>query len=76
MESERHHEQIPSVQKTFLAQTKSVTDVIEELGNPFADTRTYLHTIDSKLIMPDNVVHTIRLYDTVCWTWTTDNSCV
>ena len=36
-ESERHHEQIPCVQKTFLAQTKNVTDVIEEHGNPFAE---------------------------------------
>ena len=59
-ESERHHEQVPSVQKTFLAQTKNVTDVIEELGNPFADTSTDLYTLDSKLIMPDSVVHTIR----------------
>ena len=66
MESERHHEQIPSVQKTLLAQTKSVTDVIEELGNPFADTRTYLHTLDSKLIMPDSVVHTIRTAEDTC----------
>ena len=59
-ESERHHEQIPSVQKTFLAQTKNVTDVIEELGNPFADTSTDLYTLDSKRIMPDSVVHTVR----------------
>ena len=29
-ESERHHEQIPSVQKTFQAQTKNVIDVMEE----------------------------------------------
>ena len=36
-ESERHDEQIPSVQKTFLPQTKNVTDVIEEHGNPFAE---------------------------------------
>ena len=41
-ESERNHEQIPSVQQTLLAQNKNVTDVIEELGNPFADTSTYL----------------------------------
>ena len=58
-DSERHHELIPSVQKT-IAQTKNVTDVIEELGNPFADTSTDLYTLDSKLIMPDSVVHTIR----------------
>ena len=58
-ESERHHEQIASVQKTFIAQTKNVIDVMEELGDPFADTSTDLYTIDSKLIMPDSVVHTI-----------------
>ena len=59
-ESECHHEQIPSVQKTFLAQTKNVTEVIEELGNPSVDTSTDLYTLDSKLIMPDSVVHSIR----------------
>ena len=58
LDSERHYEQIPSVQKTFLAQTKNVTDVIEELGNPFADTSTDLYNLDSNLIMPDSVVNT------------------
>ena len=58
--TERHHEQIPSVQKTFLSQVKSVTDVMEELGNPFADTSTDLYTLHTKLIMPDSVVHTVR----------------
>ena len=48
------------MQKTFLAQTKNVTDVIEELGNPFADTSTDHYTLDSKLIVPDSVVHIIR----------------
>ena len=65
-DSERHHEQIPRMQKTFLAQTKNVTEVIEELGIPFADTRTDLHTLDSKLIMPDSVVHTIRTTEDTC----------
>ena len=59
-EPERHHEQMSSVQNTFLAQTKNVTDVIEELGNPFADTSADLYTLDSKLIMPGSVVCTIR----------------
>ena len=34
--------------------------MIEELGNPFADTSADLYTLDSKRIMPDSVVHTIR----------------
>ena len=42
-DTERHHEQIPSVQKTFLSQVKSVTDIMEELGNPFADTSPKFH---------------------------------
>ena len=56
----RHHEQIPSVQKHFLAHVKGVTDVIEELGNPFSDTSTDLYALDSKVIMLNSVVHTIR----------------
>ena len=59
-DSERHHEQITSVQKSFLSQTNNVTEVIEELGNPFADTSTDLYTLDSKPIMTNIVVHTIR----------------
>ena len=47
------------MQKTLLAQTKNVTDVIEELGNPIADTSTDLYTLNSNLIMPDSVVHII-----------------
>ena len=48
------------MQKTFLAQTKNITEVIEELGNPFADTHTDLYTLDSNRIMPESVVHTIK----------------
>ena len=58
-EPERHHEQMPRVQNTFLAQTKNVTDVIEELGNPFADTSADLYTLDSKLIMKTQAKHSI-----------------
>ena len=46
-ESEHHHEQIPSVQKTFQSKTKNVTNVVEELGNTFADTSTDIYTLDS-----------------------------
>ena len=37
IQRKRHRGQISSVQKTYLAQTKNVTDVIEEHGNPFAE---------------------------------------
>ena len=59
-DTDRHHEQIPSVQKTFLSQVKSVTDVMEELGNPFADTSTDFYMLDIKRIMPASVVNTIK----------------
>jgi len=44
----------------FLSQVKSVTDVMEELGNPFADTSMDLYTLDTKRIMPASVVNTIK----------------
>ena len=59
-DTDRHHEQIPSVQKTFLSQVKSVTDVMEELGNPFADTSKDPYMLDTKRIMPASVVNTIK----------------
>ena len=34
--------------------------MIEELGNSFAETSTDLYTLESKRIMPDSVVHTVR----------------
>ena len=61
----RHHEQIPSVQKNFLAQVKGVTDVIEGLGNPFSDTSTELYTVDNKVVMPDSVLQAIRTAEDV-----------
>ena len=59
-DTDRHHEQIPSVQKTFLFSSQ-VTDVMEELGNPFADTSTDLYMLDTKRIMPASVMNTILL---------------
>ena len=59
-DTDHHHEQIPSVQKTFITHVKNVTDIIEELGNPFADTSSDLYVLDGKHIMPDSVVDAIR----------------
>ena len=59
-DTDRHHEQIPSVQKTFLSQVKSVNDVMEELGNPFADTSTDLYMLDTKRIMLSSMVNIVK----------------
>ena len=58
--TDHHHEQIPSVQKTFITHVKNVTDIIEELGNPFVDTSSDLFALDSKQIMPNSVVDAIK----------------
>ena len=47
----RHHEQIPSVQNYFPSRVRSVTDVLEDHGNPFSDTSTDLYTLDTKRII-------------------------
>jgi hypothetical protein len=55
-----HHEQIPSTQKKFALNTMTVVEAIEELGNPLADDSTDLVTLDTKVIMSEEVVTTIQ----------------
>ena len=59
-DTDHHHEQIPSVQKTFIVHVKNMTDIIEELGNPFADPSSDLFARDSKLIISNSVVNAIK----------------
>ena len=59
--TDNHHEQIPSVQKTFIAPVvKNVTDIIEELDNSFTDTSCDLFALDSKQMMSNSVVDAIK----------------
>ena len=61
--TDNHHEQIPSVQKTFITpinMVKNVTDIIEELDNSFTDTSCDLFALDSKQIMSNSVVDAIK----------------
>ena len=48
------------MQKVFLDLVKAVTDVTEEIGNPFSELSTDLYTLDNKVIMPESVVHTVK----------------
>ena len=59
-DTDHHHEQIPIVQKTFIVHVKNMTDIIEELNNPFADTSDDLFALDSKQIMSNSVVDAIK----------------
>ena len=62
-ESDRHHEQIPSIQKAFAADVRNTTIALNEMGNPFAEQSTDLFTLDTKAIMSDDVVHAVRTVD-------------
>ena len=46
----RHHEQVPSVQKAFAEDVKNLVNVIEEMGNPFCEESDDLILLDQKLI--------------------------
>ncbi|KAL8597465.1 hypothetical protein ACOMHN_047692 [Nucella lapillus] len=54
-----HHDQLPSVQTTFLKEVRALTETFVELGNPFAEDSGYLIALDTKDIMPQEVVQTV-----------------
>ena len=39
---------------------KNITEVMEELGNPFADTGADLYSLETKQIMSERVVEAVR----------------
>ena len=55
----RHHEQVPSVQKTFARDVKSLIGVTEEMGNPFCKDSADLLVLDTKEIVPKCVVEAV-----------------
>ena len=44
----------------FYLNDKNVTEVMEKLGNPFADTGTDLYSLETKKIMSKRVVEAVR----------------
>lgn len=55
----RHLEQVPCIQNAFAKDVKSLTSVIEEMGNPFGEESTDLLVLDTKEIMPECVVEAV-----------------
>ena len=55
----RHHEQVPSVQKAFAKDVKSLIRVIEQMGNPFCEDSADLLVLDTKEIVPKCVVEAV-----------------
>ena len=56
----RHHEQLPSIQKSFASDFNNVMSCFEKLGNPFSEDSRDLYALDTKVLMSDEVVATLR----------------
>ena len=55
-----HHDQMPSVQKSFTKDVQSLVATLEELGNPFEEENQDLVVLDTKDIADPAVVKTVR----------------
>ena len=49
-DDERHHEEMPSVQKRFSDEVKALVTSYEEMGNPFIHSGTDLYALDTKIV--------------------------
>ena len=56
----RHHEQRKHAQMTFGRDITSLTDVIKEMGNPFAENSKDLLVLDSRDLADPAVIDTLR----------------
>ena len=59
-QSTKHHEQVPSVQNSFLKNVKSLVSSVEDLGNQFKEDSGDLLALDTKDIMPAEVVESVQ----------------
>lgn len=55
-----HHEQTPAVQTAFAKQVMSLVSTIEDMGNPFLEESADLLVLDTKDIVSESVVKTVR----------------
>ena len=55
----RHHEQLPSIQKSFASDFNNVMSCFEKLGNPFSEDSRDLYALDTKVLMSDEIVTTL-----------------
>ncbi len=53
----RHHEQTKSMQVAFFNQVKALSDIIEEMGNPFIDESNDLLVLDTRDLADPSVVN-------------------
>jgi len=58
--STKNHEQVPSVQNAFLKNVKNLLNMMEGLGNPFKEDSGDLLALNTKNIMPTELVESIK----------------
>ena len=56
----RHHEQTPSIQKTFARQVSSRVEVITDMGNPFIEESQELMHLDTRDVMDEEAAKSVR----------------
>ena len=56
----RHHEQVPGVQVLFKKDVASLVSSFEEVGNPFEEDSKDLFALDSKVIVENAVIQTVK----------------
>ena len=56
----KHHEQVKSVQATFAKEVQSLCHTIEDMGNPFEEQTSDLFVLNTKDIVGDVVVSSVR----------------
>ena len=61
----RHHEQLPSIQKSFASDLNNTISTFTKLGNPFSEDSKDLYVLDTKVIMSDEVVVTVRSVENI-----------
>ena len=59
-ENLKHHEDTPKLQMRFMCHVQDFLQVIEGRGNPFAESENDLLTLETRKVMPSNVVHSAR----------------
>ena len=57
---DHHHEQTKSVQKKFVHDVQSLVTTIEQMGNPFMEDSMDLLNLNSKAVMPEKVVKSLK----------------
>ena len=59
-EGTRHDEQVPGVQVLFKKDVASLVSSFEEVGNPFEEDSKDLLALDSKVIVENALIHTVK----------------